>query len=52
MRNFFDCMRTGREPNCPFEIGFRVSITCRMAIESYWTGRLARWDAEREEIIS
>jgi predicted dehydrogenase len=51
MRNFFDCMRTGREPNCPFEIGYRVSITCRMAIESYWSGRLVRWDAEREEIV-
>jgi predicted dehydrogenase len=51
MRNFFDCVRTGRDPNCPFEIGYRVSITCRMAIESYWSGRLVRWDAEREEIV-
>jgi predicted dehydrogenase len=51
MRNFFDCMQTGREPNCSFEIGYRVSIACRMAIESYWTGRLIRWDAEREEMV-
>ena len=36
MRNFFDCMRSGRETTCPFEIGYRVSIACRMAIESYW----------------
>jgi predicted dehydrogenase len=51
MRNFFDCMRTGRETNCPFEVGYRVSIACRMAIASYWSGRIVRWDAEREEIL-
>ena len=51
MRNFFDCMRSGRETNCPFEVGYRVSIACRMAIDSYWSGRLVRWDAEREEIV-
>jgi predicted dehydrogenase len=51
MRNFFDCIRSGRETNCPFEIGYRVSIACRMAIASYRSGRLVRWDAEREEIV-
>ena len=24
MLNFFDCVRTGKEPNCPFDLGFRV----------------------------
>jgi hypothetical protein len=51
MRNFFDCMRSGRETNCPFEIGYRVSVACRMAIESYWQGRTVQWDAAREEIV-
>ncbi len=51
MQNFLDCVRSGKEPNCPFEIGFRASITCRMAIESYWQDRTVRWDAEREEIV-
>jgi predicted dehydrogenase len=51
MRNFFDCIRSGREPNCPFEIGYRVSIACRMAIASYWSGRTVHWDAEQEEIV-
>jgi hypothetical protein len=51
MRNFFDCVRSGRETNSPFELGYRVSIACRMAIDSYWSGRLVRWDAEREEIV-
>jgi predicted dehydrogenase len=51
MRNYFDCIRTGKEPNCPFELGYRVSVTCRMAIESYWQGRTVQWDSAREEIV-
>ena len=51
MRNFFDCIRSGKEPNCPFDLGFRVSIACRMAVESYRQGRTMRWDAKREEIV-
>jgi predicted dehydrogenase len=51
MQNFFDCIRSGREPNCPFDLGFRVSIACRMAVESYRQQRTVRWDAAREEIV-
>jgi predicted dehydrogenase len=51
MQNFFDCVRSRKEPNCPFEIGFRSAIACQMAITSYRRGRTVRWDAEREEIV-
>ena len=51
MQNFVDCMRSGREPNCPFELGYRVSVACAMAIESYRLGRSVRWDRVREEIV-
>jgi predicted dehydrogenase len=51
MENFFDCIRSGRETNCPFDVGFRVSVACRMAVDSYRTGRTLRWDSEREEIV-
>jgi hypothetical protein len=51
MRNFFDCIRSGHEPNCPFDLGYRVSIACRMAVESYRQQRTVRWDAEKEEIV-
>ena len=51
MQNFLDCIRSGQEPNCPFELGFRVSIACRMAVESYRQQRAMRWDATREEIV-
>jgi len=51
MQNFFDCVRSRQEPNCPFEIGYRSAIACEMANRSYREGRTVRWDAEREEIV-
>jgi predicted dehydrogenase len=51
MQNFFDAIRTGKPVNCPFEIGFRVSIACSMAIESFYAGRTVRWDPVKEEIV-
>jgi predicted dehydrogenase len=48
MQNFLDCVRSGKEPNCPFDLGFRVSIACRMAVDSYIQGRTLRWDDKRE----
>ncbi len=51
MQNFLDCIRTGREANCPFDIGYRVSITCAMALESYRLGRTVYWDPATEEMI-
>ncbi|MCC6586106.1 MAG: Gfo/Idh/MocA family oxidoreductase [Bryobacterales bacterium] len=51
MQNFFDSIRSGNEPNCPFDIGYRVSIACRMAVESYRQGRTIKWDTTREEIV-
>jgi predicted dehydrogenase len=51
MRNFFDCVRSRKEPNCPFELGFRSAIACQMAIASLRQGRTVQWDAEKEEIV-
>jgi len=51
MQNFLDAIRDGREPNCPFELGYRVSVACSMAVESYRRQRTVRWDSAREEIL-
>jgi predicted dehydrogenase len=50
-QNFFDCIRTGRQPNCGFDVGYRVSIACRMAVESFRRQRAVRWDPVKEEIV-
>jgi predicted dehydrogenase len=51
LQNFFDCVRSRKQPNCPFELGFRSAIACRMALMAYREGRRVQWDAEREEIV-
>lgn len=51
MQNFIDSVRGVAKPNCPFDVGFRVSVACRMAVDSYRQGRAMRWDAAREEIV-
>ena len=51
MQNFFDCVRSRKEPICPFEMGFRSAITCQMAITSYRKQRTVRWDPQAQEII-
>jgi predicted dehydrogenase len=51
LQNFFDCVRSRKQPNCPFDLGYRSAITCRMALTSYREGRRVTWDAERGEIV-
>jgi predicted dehydrogenase len=51
MQNFLDCIRNGKQTNCPFEVGYRVSIACSMAIESYYAGRTVQWDPVKEELV-
>lgn len=51
MANFIDSIRGNATPACPFELGYRVSIACRMAVESYLQGRPVSWDAQKEQIV-
>jgi len=51
MQNFLDAIRGLAQPNCPFDVGYRVSIACRVALESYFQQRTVLWDAAREEIV-
>jgi predicted dehydrogenase len=51
MQNFFDCVRSRKEPNCPLEIGFRSAVACQMAVKSYREARTVRWDEKAEDIV-
>jgi predicted dehydrogenase len=51
MRNFFDCVRSRNEPNCPFELGYRSAIACQMAIASLRQGRTVEWNSEKTDIV-
>jgi predicted dehydrogenase len=51
IRNFFECVRSRKEPNCPFELGFSSAIACQMAIVSLRQRRTVEWDPEKEDIV-
>ncbi|HZP60247.1 MAG TPA: hypothetical protein VFB27_07965, partial [Opitutaceae bacterium] len=51
MQNFVECIRTGKEPECAFDLGFRVSVACCMALESFRQRRTVRWDPLTETIV-
>ena len=51
MQNFLDAIRGKAEVSCPFDLGYRVSIACRMAVESYLRQRTVAWDVDREDIV-
>ena len=51
MQNFFDCMRSRKEPRCSFEIGYRAAIACQMSITSYHKKRAVHWDPKAEDIV-
>ncbi|MGA2864513.1 MAG: Gfo/Idh/MocA family oxidoreductase [Verrucomicrobiota bacterium] len=51
LQNFFDCIRSRKEPICPFDLGFRTAIACQMAITSCRQQRAVHWDPQTEEIV-
>ncbi len=48
MTNWFECLRSRRQPHCSVHEGFSHSVACMMAAESYWTGRKIFWDKKSE----
>ena len=48
MGNWFDCMRSRKEPNASVNAGFAHSVACMMAAEAYWAGKKIYWDAKTE----
>jgi predicted dehydrogenase len=48
MTNWFECMRSRRQPHCTVHEGFAHSVACMMTTEAYWTGRKIFWDANTE----
>lgn len=51
MRNFFDCVRSRKEPNAPFEIGYKSAIACQMCNLSYRLKRPVHWDPQLMDIV-
>lgn len=49
MGNFFDCVRSRKDPICTVEIGHRSISVAHLGVISVRLGRKLKWDPEREE---
>jgi predicted dehydrogenase len=49
--NWFDCLRSRKEPNATVRDGFNHSVACIMAAQSYQTGKKLYWDPKAETIL-
>lgn len=50
LREWLECIRTGKQPSCGIDEGFQEAITAHMGTRAYLEGRTMYWDAEKEEI--
>jgi predicted dehydrogenase len=48
MTNWFECMRSRKQPHCTVQDGFAHSVANMMATEAYWSGKKQYWDTGSE----
>ena len=51
MTNWFECIRSRKQPNATVHHGFSHSVACMMAARAYWTGKKIYWDPKAEAIV-
>ena len=48
MGNFFECMKSRKDPICAVEIGHRSASVCHLGAISLRTGKSLQWDPDKE----
>ncbi|HBK31045.1 MAG TPA: oxidoreductase [Porphyromonadaceae bacterium] len=51
LREWLECVRTGKKPSCGIDVGFQEAITAHMGTRAYLEGRTMYWDADKQEIV-
>ena len=51
MGNFFDCVRSRKQPVCDVEIGHRSVTLCHLGVISIRLGRKRNWDPAKEQFV-
>ncbi|MEO0018574.1 MAG: hypothetical protein RLZZ522_1857 [Verrucomicrobiota bacterium] len=51
MGNFFDCMRSRKDPICGVEVGHRSATVCHLGAISLRTGKKLQWDPDKEIFV-
>jgi len=52
MGNFFDCIRSRKQPICDAEIGHRSASLCHLGVISIRLGRKLNWEPAREQFVN
>jgi len=50
-RNFLDCIKSGRDPITPVEVGHRSASVCHLANIAMKLGRKLHWDPDEEHFV-
>lgn len=48
MENFFECVKTRKDPITPVEVAHRIATLCHLGNIARWLGRPLKWDPEKE----
>lgn len=51
-RNFIECVRSRKAPNCNVELAVKVQVTVSLAERSYRENKIMRFDPEKLEVIT
>ncbi len=51
MKEWIECIRTGRQPSCNIDNGFQEAMTAHMGTLSYMNKKQVFWDETNEQII-
>jgi predicted dehydrogenase len=51
MNNWFECLRSRKQPNATVQHGFAHSVAVIMSAQAQWEGKKLYWDARTEEIL-
>ena len=52
MGNFFDCIRSRKQPICDVEIGHRSASLCHLGVIAIRLGRSLKWDPAKEQFLA
>ena len=51
MKNWFECLRSRKQPNATVEHGFAHSVAVIMAARAQREGKKLYWDRDKEQIV-
>lgn len=52
MRNWMDCVRSGKQPNADITVGYNHAVALCMTIAALHKGARARFDEEKQEVVT